>query len=45
MEEKEIDLIEFWNIIKKNLLKIIFVGFIFALAMFGISKFVVTPKY
>ncbi|MDD7305128.1 MAG: Wzz/FepE/Etk N-terminal domain-containing protein [Peptoniphilaceae bacterium] len=45
MAEKEIDLIELWDIIKKNLIKIIFIGILFAIASFAISKFVISPKY
>ncbi|MCI5839017.1 MAG: Wzz/FepE/Etk N-terminal domain-containing protein [Peptoniphilaceae bacterium] len=45
MLEKEIDLIELWEIIKKNLIKIIFIGILFAIAMFAISKFLISPKY
>lgn len=45
MSEKEIDLIELWDIIKKNLIKIIFIGILFAIAMFAISKFLISPKY
>lgn len=45
MEEKEIDLIELWEVIKKDLFRNILIGIVFAGAIFAISKFVITPKY
>ncbi|MDO5047847.1 MAG: Wzz/FepE/Etk N-terminal domain-containing protein [Anaerococcus sp.] len=45
MEEREIDLLELFDIIKKNFFKIILVGLIFGLGAFLVSKFLIAPKY
>lgn len=45
MEEKEIDLVELWEVMKKDLFRNILIGIVFAGVIFAISKFVVTPKY
>lgn len=41
----QIDLIDIFGVIMHNMLLIILVGITFALAGFGISKFVITPTY
>lgn len=45
MEEKEIDLLELWKVVKKNLIKYVLIGIIFALASYAISQYLITPKY
>lgn len=45
MEEKEIDLVELWAVIKKNFIKYILFGILFGALMFAVSEFLITPKY
>lgn len=45
MEEKEIDLLELWDVIKKNFIKYILFGILFGTLLFALSEFVITPKY
>lgn len=45
MEEKEIDLVELWEVIKKNFIKYILFGILFGVIVFAVSKFLITPKY
>lgn len=45
MEEKEIDLVELWEVIKKNFIKYILFGILFGTIIFAVSKFLITPKY
>lgn len=45
MEEKEIDLVELLDVIKKNFIKYILFGILFGTLMFAVSEFLITPKY
>lgn len=45
MEEKEIDLVELWGVLKKNFIKYILFGILFGTLLFALSEFVITPKY
>lgn len=45
MEEKEIDLLELWKIIKKNFIKYVLVGIIFGMVSYAISMYMIAPKY
>ncbi len=45
MNEQEIDLIELFNNIKKHTLLIIILGLLTGGVAYGISSFVLTPKY
>lgn len=45
MEEKEIDLLELWDVFKKNFIIYILIGILFGAIMFAVSEFLITPKY
>lgn len=45
MEEREIDLLQIWSVFKKKLIYILLASLVMGAIFFGISKFVLTPKY
>lgn len=45
MEEREIDLLQIWNVFKKKLIYILLASLLMGALFYGISKFVLTPKY
>ena len=45
MEEREIDLLQIWNVFKSKLIYILLASLIMAAMFFGVSKFLLTPKY
>lgn len=45
MEEREIDLLQIWNVFKKKLIYILLASLLMGAIFYGVSKFVLTPKY
>ena len=45
MEDREIDLLQLWHIIKSKLILILLISLIFAVGSYAFSRFVVVPKY
>ena len=44
-DEMEIDLMEIWRVFKKHIFSVIVCMIVFGLIMFGVSGFLLTPKY